>query len=112
MEPVTAPVKQPAKKSPAKAPSPARLRTAGGITLTRTYEKQLVEEAEAGIDLSALQPRKVGRPSLNGRPGKSHRLDLRVDDEIYVAVHDLAERQQRPVSEIVRAALRRFIDGA
>ena len=93
------------KVTPAKA-----LRTASGTKLTRKYEEQLAAEAEAGFDLNELAARPVGRPSLTGRPGKSRRLDLRVDDDTFAAVHELAERQQRPVSDVVRDALRRYVD--
>ena len=95
------------KAAPAKA-----LRTASGTKLTRKYEEQLAAEAEAGFDLTELSPRRAGRPSLTGRPGKSRRLDLRVDDDTFAAVHELAEREQRPVSDVVRDALRRYVDAS
>lgn len=86
------------------------LRTAQGTRLTPGYEEQLRAEAEAGYDVDELIRRPVGRPSLTGRPGKSRRLDLRVDDDMFVAVHALAEREQRPVSDVVREALRRYVE--
>lgn len=90
--------------------TPARtLRTASGTKLTRKYEEQLAVEAEAGFDLGELAARRVGRPSLTGRPGNSRRLDLRVDDETFAAVHEMAEREQRRVSDVVRDALRRYV---
>lgn len=110
---VTASAKKPPKKAGAKKVGASKqLRTAAGTALTRAYEERLAAEAEAGFDLSALQTRKVGRPSLNGRAGKSRRLDLRVDDEILAAVHRQAELEQRPVSEVVREALRRYVDAS
>lgn len=86
------------------------LRTARSTKLTSQYEEQLVAEAEAEFELSELTPRRVGRPSLSGRPGRSRRLDLRVDDDTFAAVHELAEREQRPVSDVVRDALRRYVE--
>lgn len=85
-------------------------RTAGGTRLTRAYEKQLTAEAEVGFDVDGLLPRRVGRPSLTGRPGKSRRLALRVDDDTFVAVRALAVKEQRAVSDLVRDALRRYVD--
>lgn len=105
--------KAPAKKAGARKVGPKKqLRTAAGTVLTRAYEEQLAAEAEAGFDLPTLRVRRVGRPSLNGGAGKSRRLDLRVDDEIFAAVHEVAEREQRPVSEVVRDALRRYLDAS
>lgn len=100
------------KKVHKRAGAKKQLRTVAGTVLTRAYENQLAAEAEAGFDLSTVQVRRVGRPSLNGGAGKSRRLDLRVDDEIFDAVHELAEREQRPVSEVVRDALRRHLDAS
>ncbi len=77
--------------------------------MIREYETQLAAEAEAGFDVAQLQPRRVGRPSLTGRPGKSRRLDLRVDDEMFTAVQELAEREHRAVSDVVRDALRSHV---
>jgi|RhiMetdeSRZDD1v2_1073273.scaffolds.fasta_scaffold2499529_1 hypothetical protein len=99
-----------ARKTARKAARP--LRTASGTRLTRAYEQQLATEAEAGFDPAQLTSRRVGRPSLTGRPGKSRRLDLRVDDATFAAVHGLAHRQQRPVSDVVREALRRYVDAS
>lgn len=101
-----------AKVTARKATPAKTLRTASGTKLTRKYEEQLAAEAEAGYDLDQLTPRPVGRPSLTGRPGKSRRLDLRVDDDTFAAVHELAEREQRPVSDVVRDALRRYVDAS
>lgn len=95
------------KVTPAKS-----LRTASGTKLTRKYEQELAAEAEREFDLSELSPRRAGRPSLTGRPGKSRRLDLRVDDDTFAAVHELAEREKRPVSDVVRDALRRYVDAS
>jgi hypothetical protein len=102
-----------AAKVTARKATPAKtLRTASGTKRTRKYEEQLEAEAESGYGLDELTPRLVGRPSLTGRPGKSRRLDLRVDDDTFAAVHELAEREQRPVSDVVRDALRRYVDAS
>jgi Arc/MetJ family transcription regulator len=101
-----------ARVTPRKATPATALRTASGTKLTRKYEEQLAAEAEAGFDLAELSPRRAGRPSLTGRPGKSRRLDLRVDDDTFAAVQELAEREQRPVSDVVRDALRRYVEAS
>lgn len=110
---VTARKVSPGAKVSARKATPAKaIRTASGTKLTPKYEQQLAAEAEAGFDVTGLTPRPVGRPSLTGRPGKSRRLDLRVDDDTFAAVHELAEREQRPVSDVVREALRRYVDAS
>jgi predicted transcriptional regulator len=49
---------------------------------------------------------------LSGRAGTSHRVDLRVDDETYEAIRELADRDQRKVSDVVRDAIRRYLDAS
>ena len=83
--------------------------TRAGSKLTPDYERQLAEEAEAGFDPGALTRRRAGRPSLSGRRGRSNRLDLRVDDATYQAIRRLAEAQHRPVSDVLRDAIQRYL---
>jgi hypothetical protein len=87
-------------------------RTRAGTRLTADYKRRLQAEAEAGFDVSELVARPVGRPSLSGREGQSHRFDLRVDDQTYQAVQQLARRQKRRVSDVVRDAIKRYLEGS
>ena len=86
--------------------------TKAGRELTAEAEARLAQEAEAGFDPAALVARRAGRPSLSGRSGTSHRVDLRVDDETYTAIRELADRDQRKVSDVVRDAIRRYLDAS
>ena len=97
------------KKTPPNAPSQA---PAAGGRLDAGYERQLAEEAEAGFDPSALVRRQVGRPSLPGRAGQSHRVDLRMDDETYAAIRRIADQDHRAVSDVVREAIRRYLEAS
>lgn len=83
-----------------------------GTPLTPEYEKVLAAEAEAGFDPKTLTGRRAGRPSLSGRTGRSNRLDLRVDDRTYQAIHRLAESQHRKVSDVVRDAINRYLEAS
>lgn len=83
--------------------------TRAGRRLDAESEARLAEEAEAGFDPSTLLVRRVGRPSLSGRTGHSHRVDLRVDDETYVAIRELADRDERKISDVVRDAIRHYL---
>jgi len=89
------------------------LTTASGTRLTPEYERRLLREAERGYNSDELVlVTGPGRPSLSGRKGHSHRLDLRVDDATYEAVRELAEERQVAVSEIVREAIARYLHPA
>ncbi len=93
------------KKAPSTTP-PA------GARLDAGYEQRLAEEAEAGFDPSVLVRRQVGRPSLSGRTGSSNRVDLRMDDETYAAIRRIADQDHRAVSDVVREAIRRYLEAS
>ena len=82
--------------------------TKAGTELDGEVEARLAEEAEAGFDPATLTRRRAGRPSLTGRAGCSNRVDLRVDDETYQAIRQIAEQDSRRISDVVRDAIRRF----
>ncbi len=81
-----------------------------GTTLDPDYEQRLTAEAEAGFDPGTLTRRPAGRPSLSGRAGHSNRLDLRVDDDTYQAIRRIADQGNRKVSDVVRDAIRRYLE--
>ncbi len=83
-----------------------------GTELDGDVEARLAEEAEAGFDPANLERRRAGRPSLTGRAGRSNRVDLRVDDETYQAIRRIAEKDNRRVSDVVRDAIRRFLEAS
>ncbi|MGI8651923.1 MAG: ribbon-helix-helix domain-containing protein [Geodermatophilaceae bacterium] len=88
----------------------SRVTTKAGTDLNANVEARLAAEAEAGFDSAALTRRHAGRPSLSGRAGHSNRVDLRVDDETYQAIRRLADKGNRNVSDVVRDAIRRFLE--
>ena len=76
-------------------------------SLTPEAEAELLAEAEAGYDPDELVPRKTaGRPSLSAAGGTSHRINVRVDDEIYNVLQRVARESGRRPSELVREVLR------
>ena len=86
--------------------------TAAGIPMDAAYEADLAAEAETGFDPATLIRRQVGRPSLSGRSGHSNRVDLRVDDETYQAIRRIADQDNRPISDVVRDAIRRYLEAS
>jgi hypothetical protein len=83
------------------------LRTKSGALLTPETEAALLAEAEAGYDPEKLVPRKAaGRPSLSTGGGTSHRINVRVEDEIYDVLQRVARDSGRRPSELVRELLR------
>ena len=86
--------------------------TKAATRLDATAEQRLVDEAEAGFDPATLTRRHAGRPSLSGRAGHSNRVDLRVDDETYEAIRRIADQDNRKVSDVVREAIRRFLEAS
>jgi hypothetical protein len=49
---------------------------------------------------------------LSGRTGASHGVDLRVDDDTYAAIRRLADQDHRDVSDVVREAIRRYLEAS
>jgi predicted transcriptional regulator len=88
------------------------LTTKAGTRLDPEVERRLTEEAEVGFDPVTLTRRHAGRPSLSGRAGHSNRVDLRVDDETYEAIRRIADQGQRKISDVVREAIRRFLEAS
>ena len=87
------------------------LTTKAGTRLDPEVERRFTEEGEVGFDPATLTRRHAGRPSLSGRAGHSKRVDLRVDDETYEAIRRIADQDNRKVSDVVREAIRRFLEG-
>jgi hypothetical protein len=89
----------------------ATLRTRSGTKLTKEVVDALAEEAERGYDPTHTRRVRMGRPAL-GDAGASPRVQVRVDPDLAQALHVLAQKQQRSVSEITRSALREYLERA
>lgn len=82
--------------------------TSGGVPVTDSLIEELAAEAERGYDLSQLRP--VGRPPLG--VGPSAVIQFRVDPALREALDARAEHDATTPSEIVRRALRAYLDVA
>ena len=70
----------------------------------------LADEAERDYDVEALETRRRGRPLLGAAPAEV--VPVRLDPELKQAVESRAERDHSTTSEIIRQAIREFLDVA
>ena len=82
--------------------------TSGGIPITDALIEELVAEAERGYDPTTMRP--VGRPALGNGP--SAVVQVRVDPALDHALALRAAEDATTPSEIVRRALRAYLDVA
>lgn len=77
-----------------------------------TQIEKLAAEAEAGYDVDALIARrpKRGRPALGSAPASVE--SVRLDPELRTELLQRAESDGTTTSEIIREALRRFLNAA
>lgn len=85
-------------------------RTESGRVLTDADIEAMADEAEQGYDVEALIARRRGRPRLGNAP--SQIVPVRLDPQLKRAVEARAEADRTTTSEIIREALRRFLDVA
>ena len=83
--------------------------TSRGTPLTDDAIELLADEAEAGYDPRQLRPR-GGRPRMGSAPAEV--VPVRLDPELRAAVEARATADQTSMSEIIREALRRFLEVA
>jgi hypothetical protein len=85
-------------------------RTKTGKVLTDTDIEALADEAERGFDVDVLMKRRRGRPMLGSAPAEV--VPVRLDPELKQAVEARARADDTSTSEIIREALRRFLEVA
>jgi len=86
-------------------------RTDSGRTLTdEDLEALATEVAEKDYDVDALKTRRRGRPPMGSGPADV--VPVRIDPELLAAIEARAETEHATTSEIIREAIRRFLDVA
>ena len=86
-------------------------RTRTGRTLNETDLGQLAAEVEtAAYDVEALKGRRRGRPPIGSGPAEV--VAVRIDPELRAAMEARAVQDHTTTSEIIREALRRYLDVA
>ena len=84
--------------------------TKTGKVLTDADIERLADEAADGYDVEVLKTRRRGRPMLGAAP--SEVVPVRLDPDLKHAVEQRAEAEHTTTSEIIREALRRFLEVA
>ncbi len=90
---------------------PKTHRTRSGRTLTDEEIDALSNQvAETDYDVEALKTRRRGRPSMGSGPADV--VPVRIDPELRAAIEARAEAEHTTTSEIIREAIRRFLEVA
>jgi hypothetical protein len=90
---------------------PKTYRTRSGRALTDEEIEALASEVEnADYDVEALKTRRRGRPPMGSGPADV--VPVRIDPELRAAIEARAEAEHTSTSEIIRQAIRRFLDVA
>jgi hypothetical protein len=90
---------------------PKSRRTRSGRTLTdEEIDALSTEVAETDYDVDVLKSRRRGRPSMGSGPADV--VPVRIDPELRAAIEARAEADHTTTSEIIREAIRRFLEVA
>jgi len=90
---------------------PNTRRTRSGRTLTdEDLEALVTEVAEKDYDVDTLKTRRRGRPPMGSVAADV--VPVRIDPELRAAIEARAEADHSTTSEIIREALRRFLNVA
>lgn len=92
------------------AERPETYTTKTGRILTDADIEAMADEAERGYDVEELKRRKRGRPLLGSGPAEV--VPVRLEPDLKRAVERRANQDETSVSDIIREALRRFLDVA
>jgi len=86
-------------------------RTSAGTVLTQTEIDAIADEVEnTDYDVGVLLERKRGRPAMGSGPAAV--VPVRIDPELKAAIDARAAADDSSASEVIREALRRFLDVA
>jgi len=90
---------------------PKTYRTRSGRTLTNEeIEAIAIEIEETDYDVEVLKGRRRGRPPMGSGPAEV--VPVRIDPDLKAAIEARAEAEHTTTSEIIRQAIRRFLDVA
>jgi Ribbon-helix-helix protein, copG family len=82
--------------------------TKSGRVLSDYDIDTLADEVAGDIDVETLKPRRRGRPPLAGGPADV--VPVRLDANLRAAVEERAANDHTTTSDVIREALRRYLD--
>ena len=83
-------------------------RSKSGVELTEAVLARMAAEAEAGLDVTKLRRR--GRPRMGSAPAEP--FPVRLDPELRRAVDERAAADNTTPSDVIREALRRYLQAS
>ncbi len=84
--------------------------THSGAQITDELIEQLSEKAEQGFDVDEIIRRRGGRPPIGTSAATVE--SVRLDPELREALRSQAQREGRTSSELIREALRRYLQAS
>lgn len=85
-------------------------RTRSGKPITDELLHKLTDDAEEGFDVDEILRRRGGRPAMGSAPASVE--SVRLSPELSEALHERAEREGRTNSDLIREALRRYLEAS
>ena len=85
-------------------------RTESGRPITEKLIDKLAERAEQGFDVDEILERRVGRPLMGSSAASVE--SVRLDPELSDALHERALHEGRTNSDLIREALRRYLEAS
>ena len=85
-------------------------RTRSGKPITEELLEELAKQAEEGLDVDEIIRRRGGRPPMGSAPATVE--SVRLDPELSDALRQRAHHEGRTSSDIIRDALRRYLDAS
>lgn len=82
-------------------------RSKAGVELTEDVLEHMARQAELGLDITRLR-RRPGRPTMGSGPAEA--LPVRLEPELRKALDERASAEHATTSDVVRQALRRYLD--
>ena len=83
-------------------------RTISGKVITDYLLAERTAEAEEGFEVEEILRRRGGRPSMGSAPASVE--SVRLDPELSEALRERADREGRTNSDLIRDAIRRYLE--
>ncbi len=81
-----------------------------GMKVTDDDIERMADEAERGYNVDEILARRGGRPRIGSAPAEV--VPVRIDPELRAAINARAAADETSTSEVIREALRRYLNVA